>query len=388
MIKWLLNLGLIVVPIAFLPNMDTREPKMAAALMVALALSLVAIYKGKIGQFNNRWPCVLVLYMLISAYLSPKVLINIANIPVLNPWMWEAILTAVIFLLMLAAVANMRLTNRDIKITLNIIVWVGFILSIYGFIQAFGIDQFYVCSDHSPFLRSNRIAATLGSPSVLAPFLGIIIPISIYLKKYLKAIFMAVVVFMTNSQVGYGAMVISLLFLFSTYSRRHLILFGLITILLVSGMAVGSIKSKRIRNFIGDGNRFDIWSQSLKELNTDIGGKSYPITGRSPGSFRFLFHLKHDAATHQAHNDYVEFLYNCGIIGLGLLLLSIFKVFKLNFSFKDIWHNKANRYRMALLSSFLCACLCAGGVFVWQLGATIFYTITILGLLYNKGGLA
>jgi hypothetical protein len=77
-------------------------------------------------------------------------------------------------------------------------------------------------------------------------------------------------------------------------------------------------------------------------------------------------------------------LYECGVVGLILLLGAIAWVFRRTYSFRAIWRGETDPYRMSLLSSFLCICLCALGTFVWQIGPTIFYTVVIAGLLHNR----
>jgi O-antigen ligase len=98
----------------------------------------------------------------------------------------------------------------------------------------------------------------------------------------------------------------------------------------------------------------------------------WPLTGLGLGSFYYTFHIRHHNSFFQAHNEYFEFLYNCGIGGLFLLLAAIWQMIKKG------WNNKY------LLASFICVLIIAGGTFIFQLGAPMYYSVVIIGLLYHQ----
>ena len=50
LIKALIALGLIITPFIVLSGYDTRDPKMAMALVFALAIGLLAFYKGELKR--------------------------------------------------------------------------------------------------------------------------------------------------------------------------------------------------------------------------------------------------------------------------------------------------------------------------------------------------
>ena len=81
----------------------------------------------------------------------------------------------------------------------------------------------------------------------------------------------------------------------------------------------------------------------------------------------------------QAHNDYLEFLYNTGIVGLGLFLSALFVFLRK----ADIFRSKMSRHIFASLS---CIGICAIGTFVFQLGVFIIYTLTLAGMLQKQEG--
>jgi O-antigen ligase len=184
--------------------------------------------------------------------------------------------------------------------------------------------------------------------------------------------------------VGIGAMAVSLLFYFAVNSKRHLIIAVSTMIIAISAYAfICPIKAT-----VNDSGRLAAWQAIAKDMIRPGTEVKYPITGIGTGSFGYTFHIKHsqhktNKLFFQAHNDYLELFWNTGLAGLALFLCAMFYVWKQNFSIKAVLSSTANQYRMALLSSFLCISLCAGGTFVFQIGTTIFYTILIVGLLTN-----
>ena len=56
----------------------------------------------------------------------------------------------------------------------------------------------------------------------------------------------------------------------------------------------------------------------------------------------------------------------------------------INYSIYQVFWGGLDTRSAALLSSFLCSVISAGGTFVWQIGTIAFYTAVIVGLLYNR----
>lgn len=391
-IKSLLGLGLAIIPFLVDPRFDTRVPKMGVALAVALALSLLAIFSGKLKPFKNKWVLILLGYLLVSVYFSPKPDVQMFGKQLANFWVWKSILYILIFSLMGIVVASIDFAKNEIKNLLTVMFWAGLLMSLYCIGQSLHLEQWFAKTPGMHTHEPTRwwIGGTLGQPTLVSPFIAMIIPIAILLKKYICAGIMFIAVCLSFSQVAIGAMVVSLLFLVAVKGKKRFICVssGLLVVSLLLGL--GYSQSAKIRAFIKPSGRFQEWNQIVKDIKDPIETNnikiSVPYTGRGPGSFFFVYPINHDSPYHQAHNEYLELGYNIGLIGLGLFLCAMFYMFKINFSFKEVFQSKTNRYRMCLLSSFICIAICAGGVFIWQLGATIYFTIFVVGLLHNKQG--
>ena len=389
MIKRLIVAGLVTIPFLTLQGYNTRIPKMGLALGIALAIGLIAIFQGKLKSFKNKPLLILIFFLLISVYFSPKPDITLLGLNVSNFWVWKPMFYISVFFLMLVTVSSLELSKEDIKLILNVMVWVGFIMALYCIVQSLNIEQFFTLNTkvaatiHTP---KNIIGGTLGHPTIVSPFIAMIIPIALYLKKRIKALIKFIAVCLTCSQVAIGAMLVSLVFYCATMRRKWLVGGCILLISASAILGVGYFKSPQIKAFVKPSGRFGTWKQVVTDIKSPINkeGNRYGLTGFGPGSFRYVFPVKHKSIMHQVHNDPLEIAFNTGIIGLGLFLWAIFYIFQINFSFKRIWKGEPDKYRMALLSSFLCILLCSLGTFVFQLNPHIFYTLIIVGFLNQE----
>lgn len=386
-IKLLIGIGLIVIPFALMPGAKGRPLKLAIALGLAFAISLLALYQGKLKRFSNKWALIFIGYLLVSILLAPKLAVKYnSNLDMSNFWVWQPTFHILVFALMIITVYSIDWKKIEIRTMFSAMVWVGFLTSLHMFYQAFHLRQFFVlvCD---PALWSwpeqRHITGALGHNTHISPLVAMIIPLAIYMKKYIKAGLMVVAVFLANSQVAYGAMIVSLLFYFGTFNRRQFVAAALV-LLIGAGILIGGYNMHpKIKSFVKDSGRFREWKLVLEDVKNPLvkgDPRTYTLTGYSIGSFIYTYPLRHRLhyAYHQAHSDYVELLYNTGFIGLSLFLCAMFYVIKPNLSFVDPARN-------ALLSSFVCIAICAAGTFVWQLGTFVFYTAFIVGLLH-KGG--
>ena len=105
LIQALIIFGLVTIPFLLIPGYDTREPKMALALTVALAAGLVAIYQGKLRPFRNKWILIFLAYLLLSIRFAPTLIT--AKVP--NLWSWKPAFEMLTFALLVMTVAGLKL---------------------------------------------------------------------------------------------------------------------------------------------------------------------------------------------------------------------------------------------------------------------------------------
>ena len=391
MFETLLHLGMVATAFMFIPGGDLREIKMIAALIFAMSLISVEFYTRGISKFNNKWFLILLAYIPVSVMLAPNPAITLIGIDVSHFWCWEPMLYILIFSLMIMSIASHEFKREDVYRLLRTMVYCGAFTATYMVLQFFMIDQWF--EPISSFINGRgHVAGFIGNPTLTSPFVAMIIPIALYLKRHILALIMIISVFLTDSQMGYGAMIVSLIFYFSMFGAKRFVLCGL-TMVVLSASLILVWNNQATKNFINPNERFFHWKQIAIDIKSPLSEEiktSYPITGRGLGSFKYVYHVEHPGGEttpnrfQQAHNDYLEFAYSCGLAGLALLLAAIFTMFKNNFSVYEIFKGNFDRRTAALLASFSCIAMCAFGTFAWQIGTTIFYSALLVGLLHNE----
>ena len=125
---------------------------------------------------------------------------------------------------------------------MNVMVICGFIMALYIFVQKAELDQFFgkISSDINPdvdALKSPLLGGFIGQSTVVAPFVAMCIPLTVYFKRYIWAIAMATAVLLTQSKMGIGAMSVGMAVYFILSRRRwyKVIGIGIICLLLSAG---------------------------------------------------------------------------------------------------------------------------------------------------------
>jgi len=373
MIKKLVITGLLVLPFFVWPGMDTREPKYLLAAGVCLLLGLLGLQSG-IRPYRNPWALGFLAFVFLGYLLAPSVGILLSGVPAPS-WVLQAFLYVLVFFLAHVAIGNQSFTDADVNAVIDTAILASVISAAYGILQHFGFDQFFI----GPAVS----CAGLGNSAVLAAFLAMIVPLALYRRKLIVAWGLILTVVLLDSQVAMGALEVSLLFIWGTHNRESRYFVTGVGLLAVAILVIGYFASPRIHGFVNDKGRFAVWGQVVTDIRTPLtpGGSAHSITGYGLGSFPYIFHAQHPSAGLgevflQAHSEYFEILYNTGIVGLGLFLLTLWTFVKSCFPL--------DRLRSYLLASFLCVAVSAGGLFVWQNGAIIFYTIVVTGLLVRR----
>ena len=303
-------------------------------------------------------------------FFLQKIDIRLFEIDVAYFWSWKYLFGLMAFALMLGTISNY---NKPIKV-LHIMAWVGLIMSVYVVFQQFGIEQFFNLrqgvTDTQP-----QIGGTMGHPTVVSSFIAPLVIIGFIIKQWFKSLIMAIAVFISLSQVAIGSMVCGIIFYLLSIKKYFWIVFIILSLLAIVFSFYYADNPVKVRSFIQDNARFSRWAMIYDDvMSRSKDGTRYSITGFGPGSFEFMFHTQHNNGYRQAHNEFMEVLYNHGFMGLLLFLMIIFNIFREGF----------RQRKLKLLSSFVVMILCAGGTFTMHLGAHIFYILIVAGLILNN----
>lgn len=385
----LIGLGLWVSPFVFMPS-GTRGPKEIFVLAVCLALGLLAVYRGEVKKFTNKWALFLIGWFVINLIMAPKFEVSLLGSDASNFWIWKPFLICVAYFLAIMAISSAKVTSRDWTKILKALIYPAFFMSVYLIFQYFGYDQIFGVKQSAidSGLPSARMAGTMGNPTIVSPFVAMCIPFAIYGRKYLIALTMIVAVLLTKSMIAIGALILTLLLFFSLFRNAKFIFIGVLAL----GIAIAVMVVPETRNMViekvdsEDNGRFTTWQRIVKDGNSPVlgGRKTYPFTGLGAGAFKYVYAsrmMPNSPKWRQAHNEYIEILYNFGIGGAVLFFMAIFYFLKRSIPFAlDYGGGRV----LTILSSLFCISICAGGTFVWQIGTMAFYTVVLVGLLHNQ----
>jgi len=392
MVKFLLNLGLIVTPYFVVAGIDVRDVKMTVAVVFATILGLTGLYCVKIKRINNKWFYFMLAYMLTCFIVSPNPKLMMFGMNVGNFWIWQPMYHFLAFALMIVTVSSIEFDKKQLYIVFQTMVWCGAIMGAYVCLQSLNIDQVF---DSVGLDELGKMAGSIGNPTHVSPFIAMLVPLAISSKRYLFSGIMILSVFLTQSDVAIVSLIIGLLVYIALINKKW---FSVIATSLALGATLfglgihnGQITKESLREQIHDHQRFSTWTQVVKDLNAKpfIDQEvRYPFTGWGMGNFKYTFHLAHinDKTMMrflQAHNEFIELLYNTGIIGFLLFVTALFVFFRQKAI--KFWRIGLQNKERALLSGFVIICIASCGTFVWQVGTTAFYSAVFFGLLNNKG---
>ena len=389
----LIKVGIILVPfydIIFraMPYLDiylsgTRPQREIISLWIALFIAIRGLYTGNIKAINDKWLLIFLGFMFILNFQFGRgMLFAINGVQSNSFWLWKPMFHSIVYFLAYLTIINTDFSEKQINSIVKTIAISGIVMAVYVCLQAFGIDQFFATQ---PFalnpqnpVHNPHMAGTLGQPTIVAPFIALCLPFLLYKKWNIWAIFCIFVLFLIDSQVASAACILSL----CVYCYLKKPQSWIVIAIMLSGAALFLCLNP---SYIGDSGRFGTWSQIILDWSgTPFEGAKIAITGAGIGSFQYLFHATNKTVFYQAHNEYIELLYSCGIIGLSLFMAVLFNIFSRAYKVYRRYADKRMSLMVALISSFACICLCAGGTFIWQLGVYRIYTVIIIGIMLNK----
>lgn len=382
MIQWLTYIGLAVVPF-IIANGGGRYPKEFVATGIAAAIGFWALSQATLKPVDNKFIFITILVMLFGTAFVPVsgVVLGLAQqgtfimdnrLDIDNLWNYKPILYAIIYLLMLCALASSNIEKIDDY--LKVMAWAGTITAVLAILQKFGFNQFWAVKPTSDIgtVANPEMVSFIGQPTLTAAFICLCLLPAIYLKKYWMLAVMCGAVVLTGSAFGKLGIIASVLL----YLSRGKLSFFLAAMALIAISAVVMLFVMKIT----DHGRIATWLAAIEDLKRPVPGGQlqFGFLGYGAGAFHYANQLMHNSKWVQLHNEFIEFMFNNGTIGILVLLAAIGTFFKqclASFYDKEIY---------ILLCMFIVACIIACGTFIWQLAVGQFYTVAVLGLAYNR----
>jgi O-antigen ligase len=243
-------------------------------------------------------------------------------------------------------------TRAELRQLVYLIIGIATFLSVFGFFKIFGVNPF-PWWDYADLPHHVRLTATFGNPDHLAGYMEMAIPLMLglllfghtgakrFLLIYLTFLLLTALL-LTLSRGGWFGALIGLLFmaaclLFDRYFKQKRLVLGLMAGTLAVALIVFASTPvvERILTLTEHGvgpnlhDRMVVWGGT-----TDMIAQ-HPLLGTGPGTFAFAF-TKHQHAglTTQfmmAHNDYLHFTSELGLILIGILVWMLIVLYKRGF---------------------------------------------------------
>lgn len=385
MIRQLLIIGLIVIPFAHLTKIvDQALLKEWLAMVMALSIASYALFTKGIRCVDNKWIIFSIGAMVVSTMFVPDSQLYLGAIKpngafvftdlnVDNIWNFKPMFLSILYLLMASAIAQ---EEWNIKEIVKIISWVGFLMAFVVIVQKFGFQQFWrVREAWEVGLGAKNMGLTgfMAQYTLVASFMAICFVATLFLEQFYFSIVIAIAILLTGCHFAILSIIISTALRFGAkYSGSF--------ILILLAIIATALIIDHFHHFNDDG-RYVVWQQILHDMTHPIHdvkeGPTYGFTGFGAGAFGLIFSILHRSPWGKAHNEFLEFLFNNGIFGLGIFLTAV------GIFFKQCLNLYSNENMKFILLSFLATCVLSCGTFVWHLGWGQFYTVAIIGLAYS-----
>ena len=378
-----------------------RTPKEIASV-ISLGVIIVAGFSlFSIKKAFNRWFYYFLGWGLVTLLLSSY------NIPVYTKTgiiglpstliAYKSLLYAFLAVLSIQAIYS---SDINFKLIAKTVAIVCIVMCSYCILQLVGLDEWFRTADPGTGWvgasiwdnlinnridpndfghYSRRVVGTLGNPSILAIFLSLCIPICLSLKNklgYVATGLSLLIIGITLSLTAYIVVILSLLFILFFKNQRLAVIVSILLVLL----SVYVIRLPKIQFMFNPTGRIEMLKESFNLMNKKA------ITGYGLGSFEYLVGMNPEVASRlhnqnwrEMHCEYGQLWFEVGLIGLGLILMGLFTLFK---SFlRNIQEDSI--YLMASFVALLFICIT---YFPMRISPLSLYGIVILGLLTNKIG--
>lgn len=389
--KFILYAGLIGLPFIiyldltpFLPGAisNVRIVKEIFSYIIVSSFVILTIHQGGTLKSPSKWLSLLMFYMLINWLVTPAFNMQVLGQNIANIWSFRALADVFLFYFMVMGIASLPWGIKRLNRVFTLFCYIGLICSLYLFIQYLGLDQWqnvYNIS-HVKAQTNPHLTSFLGQTNFTASFLAILIPFIICQKRWFILVCVSFAIILTHSLMGMGMLVVALL-CYGVF-RCHFIIKIIICLVLFIFLSIAIHIVPELINFLTSesSGRFVTWQQIIQQItNPSLSTKTFILTGYGLGSYEFILKNLTTTGFTEAHNEYLEFFVTTGLIGAGLLFMFIIDIFKQIYSVAI-----NNKYIFAATCSLFIICIGNAGLFMWQIEPHRFYSVFLLGIIFNQ----
>lgn len=317
-----LLIGLLILSqMMILPTSFRWSKEVSAQILIISALCCLIWKKNKSISLFILWS--MLLFFITKSYsindVNEQIIYNINLLSLLN------FINIILFGLLYYVLHQI---NFDKKFIFKTFCFIAVFQSIYVILQKCQIDQFFI-NISSVYNARIKIGELMRWPvglwaneSVVGWCIALCSPFFLAFKefRYKAGYFISfIAILCTKASAGIIGFVIGFLFWLFFKNRKLAIL--LILCILILGSIL--FYSGKLDYYLSDTHRFLVWKKTLAIWNNRTDGRA--LTGFGHGSFRVLFwqrapEFRTDGHWAQAHNEYLQVLFEQGFIGLGIML--------------------------------------------------------------------
>ena len=303
-------------------------PKEAAFISLAMVTIASSFFlkEAKTETFRNKWIGAILIWAAVSftfIFLGPLMFNNPNGTVQWNIWNFRPTLNLFLGIFLLITLVE---NTDDMKRWINIskfLCYLGAAFSVYALLQWVGIDPVFV--NNGQFIFSNGQATrnafmvtTMGNKELTSNFIAIISPLCLMFKDLRFKIFyflMFLAIFLSDSTISMAGFFGALLLYFLMTKRIKYFLAGVVLL----GIVVAS-SCFLFPEFLSSSGRLGMWSEVLpKFFSSDI---SY--FGGGLGNFPATRFKVRNLLAVSAHNEFIQILWEGGILSLFLVLGYLF----------------------------------------------------------------
>lgn len=383
MIKKLLILGCVLIPFYevflyfFIPGRtvpvfpDMRFTKEFVSMVFCVLIGSAVLCSSGFKKPKNLWIPAFLLFLVWNIYKAPVAIIQIQGVNFNGMWNYRPVLKIFSYFYLFLAVSSAYFKEKDIFYIFKTIMYCGLAMSILMILQFFKFDQIF--NTFPPEIIGNYVThpemgGSIGQATLSSPFLVMCIPFTIYFREWLYAVIMGVSVVIAGSSFALAGLGVVILLLFlKNIKNRLAVVFGFSSI----GVIILVFASFH-PDLLNSNGRFGMWEMVWNELFSE----KIAFTGAGLGAFRYFFALRHQNTWFHAHNEYLQLLWCCGIIGFGIVFMIIKDFIK--HSLENI-----NPEIAIILISMAGIAVVSFGTFPLQLAVYQFYLVAMVGIVYS-----
>ena len=323
--NYLIAIFLALSQIVILPTISFRWIKeYSLQILIILSVALLVWMKNKWISSFLIWS--FILFLMTKAFwiedAGEQTKYNVNIIAFLN------FVNIVLYSVFYYVLHNIKL---DRKLIYKTFCFIAIFQTIYVFIQKANLDQFFYSISlwHTPAKKAvSWCVGSWANESLVSWCIALCSPFFLAFKEFrykLGYILGFVAVCFTQVTAGIVGYILGFLFwLFYRYRKLAVLFIGIVLIIGIYGVSSG-----KLEYYLQDTHRFQVWKKAIEIWKAGSGNPEIldrkTMTGYGLGSFRILFWAKapefrDDGHWAQAHNEYIQILFEQGVIGLGIIL--------------------------------------------------------------------